>query len=78
MSGVSACRSLEKLSRIAPTQPKQSSGAKSQLIIAFEKRRQRINLADVDGRRFMDAHKPLIAELLEEVAKGATKQVSLN
>ena len=77
MSGVLTSRAVEKLSRIAPTQPQHPSRAKSQLIIPFEKRRQCVDLADVYGGRFMDAHKALFPELLQKVAKRPTKQVSL-
>ena len=76
-SGASASGAIEEFGCKAPTQPQQFSRAEPQLEIPLEQRHERIDLGDVDGRRLVDAHEAVFAQLLQEVAKRSTQQITL-
>ena len=49
----------------------------SQLVIPFEERCKRVDLADIHSSRFVNAHETLLTELLQEITQRSPDQVIL-
>src|SRR5450631_1668358 len=67
--------SMKQIGRVSAAQAKNPARSEPKLVVALEKRRQRIDLGDVDCNRFVYAYELLFADLKKKIGESSAEKV---